>query len=48
MALGIPALTIDGGGDGLGGHSLRETFVSTDSWKGTQRALLLAIALTYP
>jgi acetylornithine deacetylase/succinyl-diaminopimelate desuccinylase-like protein len=48
MALGIPALTIDGGGGGAGGHSLRETFVSTDSWKGTQRALLLAIALTHP
>jgi hypothetical protein len=48
MSLGIPALTIDGGGTGSGGHSLRETFVSTDSWKGTQRALLLAIALTHP
>jgi acetylornithine deacetylase/succinyl-diaminopimelate desuccinylase-like protein len=48
IALGIPSLTIDGGGSGSGGHSLNEAFVSTESWKGTQRALLLAIALTYP
>jgi tripeptide aminopeptidase len=48
MALGTPAVTIDGGGDGSGGHSLGEVFDTTDSWKGTQRALLLAIALTYP
>ena len=29
-----------------GAHSLNEAFDTTDSWKGTQRALLLAIALT--
>ena len=46
MALGIPAITIDGGGAGQGAHSLRESFDTTDSWKGTARALLLAIALT--
>jgi acetylornithine deacetylase/succinyl-diaminopimelate desuccinylase-like protein len=45
MSLGIPAITIDGGGRGTGAHSLGETFDSTDSWKGTQRALLLALAL---
>jgi acetylornithine deacetylase/succinyl-diaminopimelate desuccinylase-like protein len=45
MWLGIPAVTIDGGGSGWGAHSLGETFDSTDSWKGTQRATLLAIAL---
>jgi tripeptide aminopeptidase len=45
MSLGIPAVTIDGGGRGAGAHSLDETFDATDSWKGTQRALLLAIAL---
>ena len=28
-----------------GAHSLSETFDATDSWRGTQRALLLAIAL---
>lgn len=48
MSMGIPALTIDGGGDGAGGHSLREHFIATDSWKGTQRALLLVVALAQP
>ena len=43
--LRIPAVTIDGGGAGSGAHSLDETFDTTDSWKGTQRALLVAIAL---
>jgi tripeptide aminopeptidase len=45
MNLGIPALTIGGGGQGTGAHSLNEAFDTTDSWRGTQRALLLAIAL---
>lgn len=45
MSLNIPAITIDGGGRGTGAHALEEAFDSTDSWKGTQRALLLAIAL---
>ncbi len=45
MSLGIPAAPIDGGGRGSGAHSLGETFDATDSWKGTQRALLVAIAL---
>lgn len=48
MSLDVPAVTIDGGGRGSGAHSLGETFDSTDSWKGTQRALLLAIALARP
>ena len=43
--LRIPAVTIDGGGAGTGAHSLDESFDTTDSWKGTQRALLVAIAL---
>ncbi|MDQ3069346.1 MAG: M20/M25/M40 family metallo-hydrolase [Acidobacteriota bacterium] len=43
--LRIPAITIGGGGRGAGAHSLDETFDTTDSWKGTQRALLVAIAL---
>jgi acetylornithine deacetylase/succinyl-diaminopimelate desuccinylase-like protein len=43
--LRIPAITIDGGGSGSGAHSLDEAFDTTDSWKGTQRALLVAIAL---
>jgi tripeptide aminopeptidase len=46
MSIGIPAITIDGGGRGTGSHALDEAFDSTDSWKGTQRAVLLAIALT--
>lgn len=45
MSMNIPAITIEGGGDGTGSHSLEETFDTTDSWQGTQRALLVAIAL---
>src|SRR5512145_3324308 len=45
MSLGIPAITIDGGGRGTGAHALDEAFDSTNSWQGSQRALLLAIAL---
>lgn len=45
MNLGIPAITIDGGGRGSGAHSLDEAFDPANSWMGSQRALLLAIAL---
>ncbi len=45
MNLHIPAITISGGGKGTGAHSLNETFDTADSWRGTQRAILLAIAL---
>ncbi len=45
MNLGIPAVTIDGGGRGTGAHALGETFDSTNSEQGTGRALLLAVAL---
>ena len=45
MNLGIPAITIGGGGAGTGAHSLGETFNTRNSWQGTQRALLLAVAL---
>jgi acetylornithine deacetylase/succinyl-diaminopimelate desuccinylase-like protein len=45
ISLGIPAVTIDGGGRGTGAHSLDETFDATDSWQGTARAFLLALAL---
>jgi tripeptide aminopeptidase len=45
QSLGIPAITIDGGGRGRGAHALEESFDTTDSWMGTQRALLLTIAL---
>jgi len=45
MSLGIPAITVDGGGSASGTHSLEEIFDSTDSWRGTARAFLLALAL---
>jgi tripeptide aminopeptidase len=48
LSLGIPALTIDTGGSGMGVHTEQELFDTTDAWKGTQRALLLAIALAQP
>jgi di/tripeptidase len=45
MSLGIPAVTIDGGGAGRGAHSLDESFDTTDSHRGVQWALLLALTL---
>jgi acetylornithine deacetylase/succinyl-diaminopimelate desuccinylase-like protein len=48
LSLGIPALTIDSGGRGQGAHTENETFDATDAWKGTQRAILLAVALAQP
>ena len=48
MNLGIPAITIDGGGRGREAHALGESFDSTNSWQGSQRALLVAIALAQP
>ena len=45
MNLGIPAITVDGGGRGREAHALGESFDATNSWQGSQRALLLAIAL---
>ena len=42
------AVTIGGGGSASNSHALSESFDSTDSWKGTQNAILLAIALTEP
>jgi tripeptide aminopeptidase len=45
MNLGIPAITIGSGGTGAGAHSAEETFDTADSYLGTQRALVLAIAL---
>ena len=45
MNLNIPAITISGGGSGTAAHSLNETFDAKDSWRGTQRALLLAVSL---
>ena len=46
ISLGIPAVTIDGGGSSKGTHSLDEEFDTTNSWQGTARALLVALALS--
>jgi di/tripeptidase len=48
ISLGVPALTIDTGGRSTAVHTENESFDATDAWKGTQRALLLAVALTQP
>jgi acetylornithine deacetylase/succinyl-diaminopimelate desuccinylase-like protein len=45
MSLGIPAITVGGGGRGSGAHSPAESFDTTDSWKGTDRVLVLVVAL---
>ena len=45
MQLRIPAVTIGAGGSGAGQHTTAETFDTMDSWRGTQYALLLTIAL---
>ena len=45
MSLKIPAITIGGGGRGREAHALTESYDATDSWMGTQYALLLTIAL---
>ena len=45
MHLGIPAITIGGGGRDSGAHSLGETDDITDSWKGPQNALLIVLSL---
>ena len=46
MSLGIPAITVGGGGVGRDVHSARESFDTTDSWRGTQFVTLLAVALS--
>jgi tripeptide aminopeptidase len=45
ISLGIPAITIGGGGQGRGAHSPGESFDSTDSYLGTQRVLLIALGV---
>jgi acetylornithine deacetylase/succinyl-diaminopimelate desuccinylase-like protein len=45
IGLGIPAVTIDGGGSGGGAHSLGEWFDTADSHLGTQWALLFVLTL---
>jgi tripeptide aminopeptidase len=48
MSLKIPAISIGGGGRSIENHAPQEAFDSRDSWKGTQNALLLTIALAQP
>jgi len=46
MSLGIPAITIDGGGQGRGAHSIAESYDDgADGYKGPQWALLIVSAL---
>jgi tripeptide aminopeptidase len=45
MHLGIPAITIGGGGIDKGAHSLNETDEVTDSYKGVQNALLIVLSI---
>lgn len=46
MSLGIPALTLDGGGNGVGAHSLGEWYDDgTDGHKGPQWILLVVMSL---
>src|SRR5262249_32315077 len=45
MSLGIPAITIGGGGRSTDSHTTSEAFDATESWRGTQNALLLTVAL---
>lgn len=45
ISMGIPAVTIDGGGRGGGAHSLSEWFDTADSHLGTQWAILFVLTL---
>ncbi|HEY2374547.1 MAG TPA: M20/M25/M40 family metallo-hydrolase [Gemmatimonadaceae bacterium] len=46
MSLGVPAITIDGGGRGTGAHSLGETYDDgATGWLGPQWAALIVAAL---
>ena len=45
MSLGVPAITIGGGGSGGGAHSPEEWFSPVDSHLGPQLALLLTLGL---
>jgi acetylornithine deacetylase/succinyl-diaminopimelate desuccinylase-like protein len=45
MSLGIPAVTIGGGGEGGNWHSLNEWYKPTDAHHGPQNALLTILAL---
>ncbi len=44
ISVGIPAITIGGGGQGSGAHSLREWFRNVDGATGVQRVMLILLA----
>jgi acetylornithine deacetylase/succinyl-diaminopimelate desuccinylase-like protein len=44
-SMGIPAVTLGGGGAAKGAHSLGESIDTTDSWKGPQNALLTILSI---
>jgi len=44
ISLGIPSITIGGGGRGIGAHSPGEGFVNQEGHVGVQRALLILVA----
>jgi tripeptide aminopeptidase len=46
MSLGIPAVTIGGGGEGGNWHSRNEWYNPVDAWFGPQNALLTILVLT--
>lgn len=48
LSLKIPGVAIGGGGEGDDAHAATESWVATDSWKGTQHAVLVAVALAEP
>ncbi len=45
ISLGIPAITIGGGGEGLHAHALTESFDATNWPRGIQRALAIVVSL---
>lgn len=44
ISMGIPAITVGGGGQGFGGHSLDEWFRNVDGHIGVQRVLVIVLA----
>jgi acetylornithine deacetylase/succinyl-diaminopimelate desuccinylase-like protein len=46
MSLGIPAVTIGGGGEGGNWHSRNEWYKPVDAWHGPQNALLTVLMLS--
>jgi tripeptide aminopeptidase len=46
MSLGIPAVTVGGGGEGGNWHSRNEWYKPTDAWMGPQSALITVLMLS--